>query len=317
MKLFRSHFLHRIGNTRSTAGLSHFTSINHISKALEEKNKGKDERSQSSNIEEALNIGRAWACNELRLKSNDQLHKLWYVLLREKNSILADNALLKRIKDTEIPKDRIEKVDKSMVRIKVVMNERKKVADDYRRYLEDKYVEKKQAELKDQYEEEKRLNEMAPEFSHSLLRAKYFALLNGIDNLDYIKRYMHKKQSKEKLKAYLKEKYDYKNKKVVDPEKVNEEELEEAKANPDQYIIGFKNHIEEQMKMGKSKLSQEEILRAHIKNWGALDLKQRRIVLNMINARRARDAKSAFTREINLLAQKIAYENKGMAKLNG
>ena len=67
----------------------------------------------------------------------------------------------------------------------------------------------------------------------------------------------------------------------------------------------------------ESLAAEEEILRAHIKNWGALDLKQRRVVLNMINARRARDAKSAFTREINLLAQKIAYENKGMAKLNG
>ena len=288
-----------------------------MSKALEEHNKGKTDANKSTDLEEALNIGREWACNELRLKSSDQLHKLWYVLLREKNSILADNALLKRIKDKELPKDRMEKVDKSMMRIKVVMNERKKVTDDYRKYLEDKYIEKKQAELKDQFEEEKRRSELAPEFSYTLLRAKYFALMNGIDNLDYIKKYMDKKKSKENLKEYLRKKYDYKNKKVIDPEKATEEELAEAKAKPDQYIIGFKNHIEEQMKMGKTKLSQEEILRAHIKNWGALDLKQRRVVLNMINARRASDAKSAFTREINLLAQKIAYENKGMAKLNG
>jgi len=42
-------------------------------------------------------------------------------------------------------------------------------------------------------------------------------------------------------------------------------------------------------------------LRAHIKNWRMLSLKQRRIVVNFLNARRAKDAKSEFYKELSLL----------------
>jgi len=39
-----------------------------------------------------------------------------------------------------------------------------------------------------------------------------------------------------------------------------------------------------------------------------LDLVQRRQVLGIINARRAKDAKTEFIKELNLLGQKIAYD---------
>ena len=56
-------------------------------------------------------------------------------------------------------------------------------------------------------------------------------------------------------------------------------------------------------------MSEEEILRAHIKNWQDLVPKARRVFVNFLNARRARDMKKDFLKELNLLSQKIAYDS--------
>ncbi len=38
-----------------------------------------------------------------------------------------------------------------------------------------------------------------------------------------------------------------------------------------------------------------------------LNLKQRKIILGFLNARRAKDSKSAFLKELKILGQKIAH----------
>ena len=61
------------------------------------------------------------------------------------------------------------------------------------------------------------------------------------------------------------------------------------------------------MNIGERPL-QEEVLRAHITNWKSLNLKQRKIILGFLNAKRAKDAKSSFLKELKILGQAIAHQ---------
>ncbi|KAL9542719.1 hypothetical protein MBANPS3_008473 [Mucor bainieri] len=73
--------------------------------------------------------GRAWKAQELRQKSFDDLHKLWYVLLKERNVLATQREEATRLK---LPKQiwtnqgRLKKCQKSMARIKFVLNERQR-----------------------------------------------------------------------------------------------------------------------------------------------------------------------------------------------
>ncbi|KAJ1877977.1 54S ribosomal protein L4 mitochondrial [Coemansia sp. RSA 1722] len=71
--------------------------------------------------------GRAWAASELRQKSWEDLQKLWYVILKERNVLASQAEECRRL---SVPsqffsnKARIIKCKKSMARIKTVLNER-------------------------------------------------------------------------------------------------------------------------------------------------------------------------------------------------
>lgn len=67
--------------------------------------------------------------------------------------------------------------------------------------------------------------------------------------------------------------------------------------------------IDKQLMTGDYKISSQEVLKSHVRNWAVLSLKQRRIALNFINARRAREAKSEFLKDLSLLGQKIAHDD--------
>ncbi|KAI1310270.1 54S ribosomal protein L4 mitochondrial [Mortierella claussenii] len=72
--------------------------------------------------------GRAWRASELRVKSFDDLHKLWYVLLKERNVLAAQKEEARRFrisKEYFSNKGRQVKCKKSMARIKFVLNERR------------------------------------------------------------------------------------------------------------------------------------------------------------------------------------------------
>ncbi|KAG0053330.1 54S ribosomal protein L4 mitochondrial [Gryganskiella cystojenkinii] len=72
--------------------------------------------------------GRAWRASELRVKSFDDLHKLWYVLLKERNMLASQKEEARRFhisKQYFSNKGRQVKCQKSMARIKFVLNERR------------------------------------------------------------------------------------------------------------------------------------------------------------------------------------------------
>ncbi|XP_011071808.1 39S ribosomal protein L47, mitochondrial [Sesamum indicum] len=86
--------------------------------------------------EKPVVYGRSWKASELRLKSWDDLHKLWYVLLKEKNMLMTQRQML-HAQNLRFPNpERVPKVRKSMCRIKHVLTERAMEEPDPRRSAE-------------------------------------------------------------------------------------------------------------------------------------------------------------------------------------
>jgi len=76
---------------------------------------------------ESVSTGRKWHSGELRGKSNEDLHKLWYVLLKERNMLLTLRHEAKRQGVPMPGPTRLHKVQKSMAAIKTVIGERERL----------------------------------------------------------------------------------------------------------------------------------------------------------------------------------------------
>ncbi|KMT05795.1 hypothetical protein BVRB_7g166340 [Beta vulgaris subsp. vulgaris] len=91
---------------------------------------------RAADDEKRVVYGRGWKASELRLKSWDDLHKLWYVLLKEKNMLMTQRQML-NAQNLRFPNpERISKVRRSMCRIKHVLTERAIDEPDARRSAE-------------------------------------------------------------------------------------------------------------------------------------------------------------------------------------
>ncbi|XP_013783479.1 39S ribosomal protein L47, mitochondrial-like [Limulus polyphemus] len=68
--------------------------------------------------------GRAWRKDDLRIKSNADLHKLWYVLLKERNMLKTVEHAAKTEWQLFPSPERIDKVEESMKNLEEVVRER-------------------------------------------------------------------------------------------------------------------------------------------------------------------------------------------------
>ncbi|XP_044523709.1 39S ribosomal protein L47, mitochondrial isoform X1 [Gracilinanus agilis] len=73
---------------------------------------------------ETVKSGAAWTHEQLRCKSNEDLHKLWYVLLKERNMLLTLEQEAKRQRLPMPSPERLEKVTESMDALDKVVQER-------------------------------------------------------------------------------------------------------------------------------------------------------------------------------------------------
>ncbi|CAL1266675.1 unnamed protein product [Larinioides sclopetarius] len=74
--------------------------------------------------ENEVKSGRAWTIDELRIKSNSDLHKLWFVLYKEKNMLLTMEHNCKEEAEYFPSPERIDKVEISMENLEAVVRER-------------------------------------------------------------------------------------------------------------------------------------------------------------------------------------------------
>lgn len=109
-------------------------------------------------------------------------------MLRERNAVRSDQLLHKRLYGYKGPIPRMSKLRIGMARLLTIINERKVALKNYRKYLEDQYVEKKRQEFLANVEDQKEYEPQVPDIDIELLRAKYRDLKHGIDNVEYIHR---------------------------------------------------------------------------------------------------------------------------------
>ncbi|CAH1127813.1 unnamed protein product [Ceutorhynchus assimilis] len=83
-----------------------------------------DQKDKWGGIE--VKTGRAWNKEEMRLKSNTDLHKLWYILLKERNMLLTMEQDAKDQVRLFPNPERLDKVEISMENLEAVVRERNK-----------------------------------------------------------------------------------------------------------------------------------------------------------------------------------------------
>ena len=80
-------------------------------------------------IDEIVQIGRGWTVPDLRRKSFDDLHKLWFVMYKERNMLLSEREKARRMQlpVSKLDENRYIKIKRGMGAIKHVLRERSSI----------------------------------------------------------------------------------------------------------------------------------------------------------------------------------------------
>jgi hypothetical protein len=240
--------------------------------------------------------GRSWKAEELRLKSNSDLHKLWYVLLREKLALRADyyHYNQKKYEDDHIKND-MQKIKISMARLLTIYNERNLLHNEFLTFLEFYYIQKQKLKEKEMEEKikEKDIFSEQPERQNDNSSEKPINI------------------SSEDKSA----KIEMNNDNNIYQTKENLESIDSSPQPSNESKVTVLN--ENEIKLVKTlerPFRNKDLLYSYVKNSHLIKGKQRRKLISEIRAARSKQAKEIFTKELYAISQKLEYNRKEKAK---
>lgn len=164
------------------------------------------------------------------------------------------------------------KVRLSMARLLTIVNERKKIRNEYRRHLEAEYIQKRQ-------------REEAKQETAKIMSDREQGLKTPFINKE--------------IKALMQKKIDSRNNQIKRSKSALYKKFHSAKEDETKSPAPLLDPTDIRMLAGnRYKMSQKEILRRHVSNHKELDLKQKRQVMGHIQAQRAMHAKEIFLKEL-------------------
>lgn len=231
--------------------------------------------------------GRAWKAVELRLKSDEDLHKLWHVLLKEKLALKSDYYynnqhhynMGKQIESNA------EKIRLSMARLKNIVQERNTIQNELMRFLEFYYIRKMQHAEKTKDE----TKEVNPSESKELVPVKRRKFKQTKGEIEY--------QGEQKTSTSDTEQTSKKKK----LESVNSKEP----LDPNKVSVLSEHELKVVQNLKKKYINKSHILKDYVKNYQVLSGKERRVVHSKIQSVRAMQAKEIFMKEMAAISYKL------------
>jgi hypothetical protein len=244
------------------------------------------ERFNSSN-------GRSWKSEELRLKSNNDLHKLWYVLLKEKLALKSDNYhnSQQMLNKGNVIQANLGKVMVSMARLKTVISERDKLKNDFMTFLEFWYINKMQKEEQTQILKQKEKNKKAKGAGTNATTDNNAVSTTDTDG--------SVRPIKRTIKGALEG--------IKPTPKTGSTDLSDVNIEKDNKISVLDKKELKIVKNLKQKYNKRRLLNKYVENYTYLKGKEKNKVVSMIQKTRAGQAKQIFEKEMAALSYKLKH----------